>query len=200
MNDDTSDRQQTFDALFASEPDPWGLETTAYEATKRRETLAMLFPDRFGRALEVGCAIGVLTVELADVCDSVLAIDVSTEALQLAASRLADLANVSLAQAEVPRHWPQGTFDLIVFSEILYFLSSEEIAQVSQLAWRSLADGGVCLLVNWIGPNDLPVDGDNARTIFAEEMPWLTAASAARPMYCIHRLHKILPQKNASSD
>lgn len=190
MKDDPSDRRQTFDALFAGDPDPWGFESKAYEAAKRRATLAMLFPDRFERALEVGCANGVLTAELASVCDAVLGIDVSSAALRLAESRLADRDDVSLFRAEVPREWPEGTFDLIVFSEILYFLSSKEIAQVADLAWQSLAHDGVCLLVNWTGPNDLPVDGHSASVIFTDALPWLSAASGVWPQYRIDRLHK----------
>jgi|TARA_R100000049_G_C1957062_1_gene115514 SAM-dependent methyltransferase len=200
VSDDPSDRRQTFDALFASDPDPWGFESRAYEAAKRRATLAMLFPDRFGRALEVGCANGVLTAELAGVCDAVLAIDVSPAALQLAEQRVAELKNVSLARAEVPREWSEGTFDLIVLSEILYFLSREEISQIARLAWQSLTDDGVCLLVNWTGPNDLPVDGQSARDIFAEELPWLSAASGVWPQYRIDRLHKTFARQDAASE
>lgn len=200
MNDKASDRRWTFDNLFASNPDPWGFESTQYEAAKRRATLAMLFPDRFGRALEVGCANGVLTAELANVCEIVLAIDVSPEALRLAATRLGGLQNVSLARVEVPCEWPEGAFDLIVFSEILYFLSREEISQVARLAWQSLSDDGTCLLVNWTGPNDLPVDGQSARDIFVDESPWLSVASRLRPQYRIDRLHKAFPQRSVPQD
>ncbi|WP_299310230.1 class I SAM-dependent methyltransferase [uncultured Croceicoccus sp.] len=200
MKDDPSDRRETFDALFVADPDPWGFESKAYEAAKRRATLAMLFPYQFERALEVGCANGVLTAELASVCDAVLGIDVSSAALRLAESRLADLNHVSLVRAEVPREWPEGTFDLIIFSEILYFLSRKEIARVANLAWQSLSQDGVCLLVNWTGPNDLPVDGKSARLIFAEASPWLSAASEVQPQYRIDRLQKPFAREEATPE
>jgi SAM-dependent methyltransferase len=190
MSDEPSDRRRTFDRLFTGDPDPWDFESSAYEALKRKATLAVLFPDRFGRGLEIGCANGVLTAQLATICDHVLAIDISDVALELAASRVRDLDNVSLAQAEVPRGWPEGTFDLIVLSEILYFLSAEEIAQVARLAWASLSDQGTCLLVNWTGPNDQPIDGETACAIFIDQKPWLNTASEAWPSFRIDRLHK----------
>lgn len=195
MSDEPSDRRRTFDHLFAGDPDPWGFESSAYESLKRRATLAMLFPDRFDRALEVGCANGVLTAQLATVCDEVLAIDISDVALELAGERVVGLDNVSLERAEVPRDWPDGTFDLIVLSEILYFLSADEVAQVARRTWESLSDGGACLLVNWTGPNDLPLDGEKACAIFVEEMPWLSAASGVWPSYRIDRLHKTLARE-----
>lgn len=190
MSDELSDRRQTFDRLFARDRDPWEFESSAYEALKREATLAMLFPDRFDRGLEIGCANGVLTAQLATICDHVVGIDISDVALELAADRVAGLGNVSLERAEVPRDWPEGTFDLIVLSEVLYFLSAEEIAQVARFTWGSLADGGTCLLVNWTGPNKLPIDGEAACTIFLDEMPWPTATSDAWPSYRIDRLHK----------
>ena len=196
MSVDLSGRHRTFDDLFANDPDPWNFETSAYEAIKRRETLAMLHSDRCPRAIEVGCANGVLTAQLADVCEKILAVDVSANALRHAARRVAPLDNVELLHAEVPREWPEGTFDLIVLSEILYFLSAEEVAQMARRSWDSLTEDGVCLLVNWTGPNNLPVDGQKACEIFIQELPWLSAVRGLRPSYRIDRLHKTITSKD----
>ena len=57
---------------------------------------------------------------------------------------------------EMPASWPEGRYDLIVLSEIVYFLDAREIADVARLVRRDLSPGGLCLLVNWTGPNDLP--------------------------------------------
>ena len=198
MNDSASARQRSFDALFTADPDPWGFEDRPYEAGKRRATLQALAPRRFGRGLEVGCATGVLTAELARICDRVLAIDVSQAALDLAERNVGPLGNVALARAEVPQDWPRGRFDLIVLSEVLYFLSAEEVAEVARRAWESLDDRGVCLLVNWTGPNTLPLDGDRASEIFAQSRPWLAGAHSNRPGYRIHRLHKTASPKDTA--
>ena len=42
MTDDVADRGKTFDALCASDPDPWNFETSPYECDKRVATVAAL--------------------------------------------------------------------------------------------------------------------------------------------------------------
>ncbi|MFC7609312.1 SAM-dependent methyltransferase [Teichococcus aestuarii] len=58
-----------FEALYAADPDPWRFRDSAYEAGKYAATLAALERPRYGRVLEVGCSIGVLTKQLAGRCD-----------------------------------------------------------------------------------------------------------------------------------
>lgn len=41
-----------------------------------------------------------------------------------------DVANLTIRSAVVPKQWPQGEFDLIVLSEIGYFLSPAALAAV----------------------------------------------------------------------
>lgn len=187
MTESPSERAATFDKLYAENPDPWAVETSAYERDKRDETMAVLGGRRFGEALEIGCSTGILTERLAPVCDRLVAIDVSAEALRHAARRLEGQPEVTFRHGEVPDEWPQGRFDLIVFSEVLYFLSAEEIARSSELARQALAEDGLCLLVNWTGPNDLPVSGDHAVGLFSAS-GWRVAEHRTRPNYRIDLL------------
>lgn len=188
MNAERTRRERTFDAMFRRSRDPWSFETSAYERRKRRTTLAAIQGTRFDRGLEIGCANGVLTASLARVCDNLLALDVSAEAIALAHSRLAGFDNVELRRAEVPRDWPDGTFDLIVLSEVLYFLDEDEIVRTSGHALASLSQGGVCLLVNWTGPSDLPLDGDATVDLFRHAAGWLRLASVEKDSYRIDLL------------
>ena len=45
-----------FGRLFRTESDPWGFDTSPYEAAKYDATLAALPRPRYRRAVEVGCA------------------------------------------------------------------------------------------------------------------------------------------------
>jgi len=127
--------------------DQWGFQTRWCEKRKRDITqditLASLPPERFASAFEPGCAIGVLTSELAERCDRVLATDVSPAPLTIARRRLAGRAGVRLQRLRVPQAWPPGRFDLVVLSEIGYYCGTVDLTQLIAVASSSLTDDGL---------------------------------------------------------
>lgn len=157
-----------FEALYASDPDPWGFETSAYEAEKYAATLAALDRPRYAAAIEIGCSIGVLTAMLAASCDSLVGVDFAASALARARARCAALAHVRFARMRVPACWPEGDFDLIVLSEILYFLDRADIEAVAARVRATLRPQGRVLLVNYLGATDTPFGGDQAAERFIE--------------------------------
>ncbi|MBU2340895.1 MAG: nodulation S family protein [Alphaproteobacteria bacterium] len=185
-----SERQARFDQLFADDPDPWDIDTSDYERGKREAVLAALGERRFERLLEVGCAGGALTERLVERANSIVALDVSTKALELSSRRLHRFECVEFVAAEVPSYWPDGQFDAVILSEVLYFLSAGEIRQVSLLAHQSLTGNGLCLLVNWTGSNDLPVDGDRAAELFLDAAPWRVAKARREQCYRLDLLER----------
>lgn len=178
-----SERRITFDRLHADGADPWAVETSTYEHEKRQQTVATLGSGRFNRALEVGCSIGKLAEALATSCDALLALDVSQTALARARERLREQVHVTFERREIPADWPPGRFDLIVFSEVLYFLSPDEIQCTSIAAQRALATSGRCVLVNWTGENNLPVNGKQAVEIFTKGSKWRGVETKEQPLY-----------------
>ncbi len=157
-----------FEALYEGGRDPWQFATSAYEREKYAATLAAIGPARVARAWEVGCSIGVFTRALAALCDRLLAVDVADNALLQARVRCADLRQVELQRMHIPDEWPDGRFDLIVFSEVLYYLVP---ADIRASAWRSLlslSPGGRIVLVHWTGETDYPCTGDEAATAFRD--------------------------------
>ena len=155
----------TFDRLYAANPDPWDFHGSEYERAKYDATLAAL-PARCGDLLEIGCSIGVLTSRLAPRCDRLLALDFAAAALDQARLACAAHRHVRFLQAGVPNGWPDGRFDVILFSEVLYFLSPADIDATAQRAAAALKPNGVILLVNWTGANDAPCTGDRAAELF----------------------------------
>lgn len=136
------------DQVHRDDPDPWQVESP-YERRKRAITLASLPRERYVDALEVGCSVGALAVDLAARCDRLLAVDASAAAYELARERTAGIAHLDVHRARVPSQWPRGRRDLICISEVGYFLSPRELAEVVDLATRSLTDDGHLLLCHW---------------------------------------------------
>jgi len=153
--------REFFDGFYSAGSDPWGFESRWYEKRKRAVTLASLPRERYVSAFEPGCSIGVLTLELAQRCDRLLATDISDVPLAVARQRLAGREGVRLEQLQVPQEWPAGSFDLIVLSEIGYYCRPADLSLLIAAAAASLTDDGVLLACHWRHPVvDYPMTGD----------------------------------------
>jgi hypothetical protein len=95
-----------------------------------------------------------------------LAVDVAEVALEQARIRCANHPEVTLRRLCIPHEWPTGKFDLIIFSEVLYFLSLSDIRLTAQKAVASLTSQGRIVLVNWAGDTGHPLSGEAAVNIF----------------------------------
>lgn len=155
-----------FDAVYASDPDPWKFASSPYEESKYAATLDALPKSRYASALEIGCSIGVLTRELATRCDALLAVDAAPAPLAEARRRCADRPNVRFEQIFAPEQWPDGAFDLILMSEVVYYMDEQDVARLASRAARTLAPNGDIVLVHWTGATDYPLSGDDASELF----------------------------------
>jgi len=185
---DPGSRRRVFDDLHRNTEDPWDFATSPYESAKRAATIAALPDRKFPAILEIGCSTGYLSQALAQTGDHVLALDVSAVAVARASSRVGDHAHICFRQAELPEDWPPGAFDLIVFSEVLYFMTAEEIRRCAELAYNSLTSDGVCVLVNWTGETDLPITGRQAASIFLASELWQCKLEQREDTYLLHLL------------
>jgi SAM-dependent methyltransferase len=159
-----------FDRIYAADPDPWRFASSAYEQDKYEVTLRALPRPRYVAGLEIGCSIGVLTQQLAVRCDGLLAVDAAASPLIEARRRCALLANVRFEQMFVPGQWPPGAFDLIVLSEVVYYLNAADVARLALRVGDALAPQADIILVHWTGATDYPLTGDEAAELFMERM------------------------------
>lgn len=170
-----------FDALYAADEDPWGFATSPYERAKYDRTVASLGDRRFGRGLEVGCSIGVLTARLAERCDRLLAVDVAASAVARARERLAGAPGVTVDRRALPDEMPDGPFDLIVASEVLYYWDAALLARGWDALRDALAPGGSLLAVHWRGPvRHDPQGGDAVHDAIGARADGLVHAVSAR--------------------
>ncbi|HEX6257655.1 MAG TPA: SAM-dependent methyltransferase [Euzebyales bacterium] len=138
-----------FEDRYRAEPDPWRLEHRWYERRKRALTMAALTHERYRRAFEPACGPGLLTELLAERCDELLAVDVAPTAVSTAVSRVADRPHVAVETMAVPDVWPAGRFDLIVLSEVGYYLAPDALVHLRNMVVASLADAGELLAVHY---------------------------------------------------
>jgi SAM-dependent methyltransferase len=161
----TSTDRRYFDEMYASDPDPWGFETSPYERRKYALTMASLPKPRYRSVFEPGCSVGVLTEMLAARSDRLLATDVVPAALERAHSRLAAMAHVTIEPLAIPKEWPPGQFDLIMLSEIAYYFSEADLGRVVALVVRATAPGAHVVGVHWRGETNYPLSGDRTHAL-----------------------------------
>ena len=164
----TDDR---FEQLFRDDTDPWRFRTRWYEARKRALTLACLPQQHYGTAYEPGCANGELAAALAPRCGLLLASDGAEAAVALARERLRACANVRVFRALLPQDWPDEQLDLLVVSELGYFLDDATLDRLAQQAREALLPGGTVLACHWRHPFDgAHRNGDDVHAVLAQHL------------------------------
>lgn len=159
-----------FEQLYANDADPWSLASRWYEQRKYALTLAALPRARYRRGFEPGCSVGVLTELLASRCDRLLSTDVASEAVHTTRSRVGSNPAIEVRRLEVPQEWPAGSFDLIVISELGYYLAPPDLAVLVNRAASALAPDGDLVVVHWRHHvPDYPLSGDDVRRAFRDD-------------------------------
>lgn len=138
--------------MFDRDTDPWSFRTRWYEERKRAILMATLPFRKFETAFEPGCANGEFSAALAPRCNFLLATDISRAAIKLATERLRHLPQVSIEQMQVPRQWPDQSFQLIVVNELAYFLEMRELAPLCQRIRETLTPDGIFVACHWCQP------------------------------------------------
>ncbi len=143
----------SLDRLHTDQADPWGVETRWFERRKRELVLAMLPRAEFERTIEVGSSTGALAQALAARSGHELAVDSSAAAVAAAQRRFSEDDRVTVAQLDVPQDWPPDeTFDLVVISEVGYFMTPGGLQTLVDRVVATLRPGGVVVLCHWRHP------------------------------------------------
>lgn len=158
--------QTELDALYFGGDDPWAFRTSAYERAKFAATAAALSRPAYYHALEIGCGNGELALRLAPRCARYTGVDGA--AVAVAAARRA-VPRARFHQLYLPHELPDGNYDLLILSEVLYFLDAGGIASLArQIRWRwPVAE---TVVVTWLGPTGATNGGEAALETFAAAM------------------------------
>jgi trans-aconitate methyltransferase len=168
-----------FEARYRAEGDPWAYTTSAYERDKYAATLAACGPGPFAAALELGASIGVFSELLADRCRRLVTIDGAPTAVAAARRRLATRPQVRVELGSIPEAIADERFDLIVASEILYYLEADALAAtLTRLAAVALP-GARVVAVHWrpAGP-ERPFSAEQVHATL-HALDWLAPVDSA---------------------
>jgi len=177
--------REYFDNLYAESSDPWSFETSEYEREKYERTLGVLAErGRYRRVLEAGCSIGVFTAILAPLCDELLAVDVSEAAVAAARERLSGSPHVRVERRTLPEEMPEGPFDLVVASEVLYYWPEDVMLAALGGFEEELAPGGALLAVHWRKETrSYPLQGDEVHGLLLEHTRLSNTTTIIEPEY-----------------
>lgn len=181
-----------FEELYRADPDPWDLAGSDYERAKYAATIAALPARPVGPALEIGCSIGVLSALLAERCDTLRAIDSAPRAVDQARRRLAAVGNVLVERRRAPDELPEGPFDLVVCSEVLYYGDRALLEETWSAVRAAVAPGGSVLAVHWRGPvRHYPLSGEDVHAhLTGHHEGFAHALSQSRPQYLLDRFDR----------
>jgi len=169
LNPSSSLAKNYFEAIYDKNIDPWNFEKSTYEREKYLSSIQSIPQKNYTSALEIGCSIGIFTEMIDPFCDHLIAMDISSIALAEAKNRLAGVTKIDFRQGSIPDNFPDERFDLIVMSEVGYYLCMEDLLKTRALIEQQLNKGGILLLVHWIHfVVDYPISGDQVHECFLE--------------------------------
>lgn len=186
-----------FEITFALGPDPWKY-TSPYQQEKYKQTLNLLGGTPITRALEIGCAEGYMTVPLAQRVGSLVAADISQVALNRADAHCTahKLENVQFVRLDLNKDPLPSGYDLIVCSEVLYYISGHRALQaVAHKLADALKPGGYLLTAHALRvenePNRtkfdwlVPFGAKFISSTLANTYPLRLVKELRTPFYCI---------------
>jgi SAM-dependent methyltransferase len=137
-----------FERKFQANKDPWNYRYSTFERHKRSVLLKACGLNKRGRGLELGCANGEATSELARHCLRFVAVDGSVTALAEAKRRVRRDQKVKFILGVLPEQMPRGPFDLIIVSELAYYLAPHALAKLKTYLLRALGRRGRLVVLN----------------------------------------------------
>lgn len=161
--------EEYFDDVYGANADPWNFETSVYEKEKYSATINALPKEIYQNAFEPGCSLGFLSELLAPRTKKLLVTDASEAPLVQARKRLQPFSHVTVEKMAIPADFVRDSCDLIVLSEVAYYLNDDDLTILRKKTVEHLIIGGQLLLVHWTPlVHDYPQTGDGVHEFFLQ--------------------------------
>jgi len=150
--------------LYAQTDDPWNFDNSPYEQAKFIATRRALTRHGYTSALELGCGNGALASHLAPLCANYTGIDAVERAVLAARKKVPE---VHFILACYPCRWPNEEYDLVILSEILYFLTPNDIERLARDVAK-YAPRAEVICTTYLGDTEQALQGNQALTLFRQ--------------------------------
>lgn len=137
-----------FDRKFTGDTDPWRTFTNRDEAHKRTAILHGLGGGPIGRILELAAGNGSNSVALARVALRLDATEGTQSGTALVRRAIGADASVRVRNLILPGRFPGIVYDAAVVAEVLYYLSTHDMAKVARDTAAALRPGGRLVLAH----------------------------------------------------
>lgn len=132
----------------AKNSDAWGYLSDARHL-KRRDRILSHLPKLSGKkVLEIGCAEGFITERLLAEGATVVACDLSDQAVARARKYCQDSEHATFVAVDIRQDIPGKHFDICIASDVLYYLSETENRTVAKRLAEQMQPDGVLLFAN----------------------------------------------------
>lgn len=149
--------------------DPYLTATNPLEIEKLETTFNSIKNRHYKHILDIGCGEGYLVKKLIPIADKITALDISKIALNRARNRLRDRENIKFTRQDILKYETTERFDLIICSEVLFYLKTEDIHCLAERLTEWLLPNGYLLLVHIYGRTEdekgVPLKSIGARNI-----------------------------------
>lgn len=144
--------RRKMDRVFGRGADPYRYADSPYERARLAAMRAALGERRYRHALEVGSAEGAFTRLLAGAAERVTGLELSPVAAVRARAALAGRAGVTIVEADLRAWEPPGSFDALIFGDVLYYMDKplvrDQFETVFPRAAGWVEPGGIVLLAH----------------------------------------------------
>lgn len=140
---------RNFEQLYASEDDPWSIGDA--RSPRYSRYFDVIRPHARGRILDIGCGLGAFLARFEGTAESLDGVELSATAVAKGAKRYPSISfhEGSAAALDKIAGLSGCRFDLIICSDVVYYLTDDKKAALMDWITRHLAPGGHAFIAAW---------------------------------------------------
>ena len=161
--------QRDFEALYASEADPWKIGDADSDRYDLYYDIVTTHVVAHGRILDIGSGFGAFLARFRQDFDALTAVELSENAVSKGKRRFPFIHFLN-APAEEVEQTVKGEFDAILVSDVICYLGEEQKIRLVRWVADHLSRDGITLIAGWSPGGDYPNH---------DEMRWLVERDLA---------------------